>query len=46
VVVGSALVNRIAELEDRTDHDLASLQAQTSLIADMRRALDARCSNL
>lgn len=42
VVVGSALVNRIAELEDRTDHDQASLQAQTSLIADMRRALDAR----
>lgn len=40
VVVGSALINRIAELQDREDHTIAQLQQQTSLIADMRKAMD------
>lgn len=41
VVVGSALINRIAELQDRTDYTPQQLQAQTSLIAEMRAAMDA-----
>jgi len=40
VVVGSALINRIAELDDRDDYTLAQLERQTSLIADMRKAMD------
>ncbi len=40
VVVGSALINRIAELPDHDHHTLAALQQQTSLIADMRKAMD------
>jgi tryptophan synthase alpha chain len=40
VVVGSALINRLAELQDHTHHTAAALQQQTSLIADMRRAMD------
>ncbi|HTR00372.1 MAG TPA: tryptophan synthase subunit alpha [Candidatus Acidoferrum sp.] len=40
VVVGSALINRIAELPDRDDHTVAALQQQTALIADMRKAMD------
>jgi tryptophan synthase alpha chain len=41
VVVGSALINHIAELADHANHSAAELQAKTSLIADMRRAMDA-----
>lgn len=41
VVVGSALINRIAELEDVTNHTAGALQQQTALIADMRKAMDA-----
>jgi tryptophan synthase alpha chain len=40
VVVGSALINRIAELADREDYSVAQLREQTSLIADMRQAMD------
>jgi tryptophan synthase alpha chain len=42
VVVGSALVSRIAELADREDHSAAQLLQTTSLIADMRKAMDAK----
>lgn len=42
VVVGSALVSRIGELADREDYSVAQLQQQTSLIADMRKAIDAQ----
>lgn len=41
VVVGSALINRIAELTDRSDYSRAQLVAQTALIAQMRAAMDA-----
>lgn len=40
VVVGSALINRIEELQDRDNYSVAELQQQTSLIADMRKAMD------
>jgi tryptophan synthase alpha chain len=40
VVVGSALINRIAELKDQDNYSLAQLTQQTSLIADMRQAMD------
>ena len=40
VVVGSALINRIAELQDRDNYTLAELVQQTTLIADMRKAMD------
>jgi tryptophan synthase alpha chain len=40
VVVGSALINRIAELPDRDSYTISELQQQTSLIADMRQAMD------
>lgn len=42
VVVGSALINRIAELQDIDNHSAAVLQQQTSLIGDMRKAMDQR----
>jgi tryptophan synthase alpha chain len=41
IVVGSALINKIAELQDRTDYTPQQLQAQTSLLAEMRAAMDA-----
>lgn len=41
VVVGSALIKRIAELEDRSDYSRAQLVEQTALIAQMRLAMDA-----
>ena len=44
VVVGSALVSRIAELERGQHYDAKELQATTSLIADMRAAMDAATS--
>ena len=40
VVVGSALVSRIAELADHNNHSHESLVSQTGLIADMRKAMD------
>jgi len=40
VVVGSALISRIAELQDRDNYTLAELVQQTTLIADMRKAMD------
>ncbi len=40
VVVGSALINRIAELKDQDTYTAAELERQTSLIADMRKAMD------
>ncbi|MES2604850.1 MAG: tryptophan synthase subunit alpha [Pseudomonadota bacterium] len=40
VVVGSALINHIAELQDREDHAITDLQQRISLIADMRKAMD------
>jgi len=40
VVVGSALINRIAELKDQDSYSVAQLTQQTSLIADMRKAMD------
>lgn len=41
VVVGSALINRIAELKPGQQYSQAQLVAQTDLIAGMRRAMDA-----
>lgn len=41
VVVGSALVNRVAELERGKPYTLEQLREQTRLIADMRAAMDA-----
>jgi tryptophan synthase alpha subunit len=41
VVVGSALVNRVAELERGKRYTLEQLREQTRLIADMRAAMDA-----
>lgn len=42
VVVGSALVKRVAELERGKSYTQEQLQAQTRIIADMRAAMDAR----
>lgn len=44
VVVGSALINRVAELERGHPYTGSELQALTSLIADMRAAMDAATS--
>lgn len=41
VVVGSALINKIAELPDRTDHTPQQLKEKTTLLAQMRAAMDA-----
>jgi len=41
VVVGSALVNRVAELERGKTYTIEQLREQTRLIADMRAAMDA-----
>jgi len=41
VVVGSALINRIAELAPGQQYSQTQLVAQTALIADMRHAMDA-----
>ena len=41
VVVGSALVNRIAELDATTHYSLEQLKTQTDIIAAMRAAMDA-----
>lgn len=41
VVVGSALIRRIAELKEGEAYTAEQLAAQTSIIADMRRAMDA-----
>jgi tryptophan synthase alpha chain len=41
VVVGSALINKIAELQDRTDHTPQQLKEKTTLLAEMRAAMDA-----
>lgn len=41
VVVGSALVRRIAELQRGNSYTLAQLREQTRIIADMRAAMDA-----
>jgi tryptophan synthase alpha chain len=41
VVVGSALVNRVAELERGKSYTQQQLQEKTSLIAEMRAAMDA-----
>jgi len=41
VVVGSALVNRVAELERGKQYTPEQLRTQTRLIADMRAAMDA-----
>lgn len=40
VVVGSALVSRIAELEKGRDYSIEQLSEHISLISDMRRAMD------
>ena len=41
IVVGSALVNRIAELDGARHYTVEELQAHIALIGDMRRAIDA-----
>ncbi len=41
VVVGSALINKIAELKDGTNYSHAELVEQTSIIKTMRSAMDA-----
>jgi tryptophan synthase alpha chain len=41
VVVGSALINKIAELRDGISYDYARLVEQTAIIKTMRAAMDA-----
>ena len=41
VVVGSALINRIAELDSTTSYTPEQLKAQTDIIAMMRQAMDS-----
>lgn len=42
VVVGSALIRRIAELQEGGSYTPEQLALQTSIIADMRKAMDAK----